>query len=247
MADILNGLNLKFGKLLWWRGSQLDVLGPGTSGQVLNWGADGTPAPHTLTLPDIGSVFATPTIALGTAYAAGAAATTIRSDSTLLAFDATAPTTSAPGDAAAVGAATVTARRDHTHGREANTWTTPGFSGGNFTSSAGTWTVESGDVLNYSYVIIGKTMCLTWTLATTSLTVATSNQLRIAIPASKTATHRQDAVLFLSDPTAGVTIGLAFVQASTAYVACVIGTGGGNWALSTNATLLVGQITFEIN
>ena len=63
--------------------------------------------------------FATNTIVLGTAAAAGVATTLIRSDATIVAFDTTAPTTSAVGDAAAVGAAAVAARRDHTHGREA--------------------------------------------------------------------------------------------------------------------------------
>lgn len=63
--------------------------------------------------------FAAPALTLGTANAAGSASTAVRTDATLLAFDATAPTTSAVGDAAAAGTATVAARRDHTHGREA--------------------------------------------------------------------------------------------------------------------------------
>src|SRR6185369_15300945 len=62
--------------------------------------------------------FATPSVSLGTAAAAGAASTVIRSDATIVAFDATAPTSSAEGDSAAAGSATVAARRDHTHGRE---------------------------------------------------------------------------------------------------------------------------------
>lgn len=63
--------------------------------------------------------FAAPTIALGSAAAAGVAATVIRSDATILAFDSTAPVTQAIGDAAAVGAAAVAARRDHKHGMPA--------------------------------------------------------------------------------------------------------------------------------
>lgn len=62
-----------------------------------------------------GASFATPAIVLGTAAAAGAASTVIRSDSTIVAFDATAPTTQAFGDAAAAGSAAVSARRDHKH------------------------------------------------------------------------------------------------------------------------------------
>lgn len=63
--------------------------------------------------------FATPTIVLGTAAAAGAASTLIRSDSTIVGFDTTVPVTQAFGDAAATGAATVASRRDHVHGMPA--------------------------------------------------------------------------------------------------------------------------------
>lgn len=62
--------------------------------------------------------FGTPAVVLGTAAAPGAAVTAMRTDATILAFDATVPTTSAPSDAAAAGAAAVAARRDHVHGRE---------------------------------------------------------------------------------------------------------------------------------
>jgi hypothetical protein len=57
----------------------------------------------------------TPAITLGTANTAGSSPNFLRRDDTILAFDATAPSTQAFGDAAAVGAATVAARRDHKH------------------------------------------------------------------------------------------------------------------------------------
>jgi hypothetical protein len=63
--------------------------------------------------------FATPAIVLGTAAAAGAALTVIRSDSTIAAFDATVPTTQAFSDSAATGSAAFAARRDHLHGMPA--------------------------------------------------------------------------------------------------------------------------------
>jgi hypothetical protein len=69
--------------------------------------------------------FATPAVVLGTAAAAGSATTVIRSDSTIVAFDATAPTTSAIGDSAATGSVAKAARRDHVHGREALSTATP--------------------------------------------------------------------------------------------------------------------------
>ncbi len=63
--------------------------------------------------------FATPSISLGTSAAAGDATTVIRSNSTIAAFDATAPSTQAFGDTASTGEATVAARRDHKHGMPA--------------------------------------------------------------------------------------------------------------------------------
>lgn len=72
-----------------------------------------------------GAAFATPAIVLGTAAAAGAATTVIRSDSTIAAFDATVPTTQALGDAAATGSVAKAARRDHLHGMPALSTATP--------------------------------------------------------------------------------------------------------------------------
>ncbi len=69
--------------------------------------------------PSTSLSFATPAIVLGTAAAAGAASTVIRSDSTIVAFDATVPVTQAFGDTAATGSAAVAARRDHRHGMPA--------------------------------------------------------------------------------------------------------------------------------
>lgn len=69
------------------------------------------------------SIYATPAVVLGTAAAAGAANTAIRSDSTIVAFDTTAPVTQAFSDTAAAGSATVAARRDHVHGMPSGAYT----------------------------------------------------------------------------------------------------------------------------
>lgn len=60
--------------------------------------------------------FATPALTLGTSNVAGAAKTVLATNSTILAFDATVPTTITLPATAATGVATVAARRDHTHG-----------------------------------------------------------------------------------------------------------------------------------
>ena len=71
-----------------------------------------TPIPRLIDL-------AAPAFTLGTANTAGSAATAVASDSTLLTFDATVPTTIAYGASPAAGSAVVAARRDHTHGMSA--------------------------------------------------------------------------------------------------------------------------------
>jgi len=65
--------------------------------------------------------YAAPSVTLGTAAAAGSANTAIRTDATILAFDATSPSTQAFNDSAVVGVATVAARRDHKHAMPAHT------------------------------------------------------------------------------------------------------------------------------
>tara|TARA_R110002020_G_scaffold405223_2_gene615255 strand:- start:183 stop:740 length:558 start_codon:yes stop_codon:yes gene_type:complete len=60
-------------------------------------------------------------LTLGTANAAGSLASAIRSDSTLLTFDATLPDAITFGQSGDVGTATVASRRDHAHGMASET------------------------------------------------------------------------------------------------------------------------------
>jgi hypothetical protein len=85
-----------------------------------------TSSGDTNTVDGTSVTYATPAIVLGTAAAAGAASTVIRSDSTIVAFDATVPVTQGYSDAAATGSAAVAARRDHRHGMPAAATVTAG-------------------------------------------------------------------------------------------------------------------------
>jgi hypothetical protein len=102
-------------------GSFCQFLKAGTSPDAILFGVPDTGGGS-------GATFGTPAIVLGTAAAAGSIDEVIRRDSTIVAFDATAPTTQAIGDTAATGSAAVAARRDHLHGE-------PSFAG---TGSAST-------------------------------------------------------------------------------------------------------------
>lgn len=76
----------------------------------------GEPAPFDPAGGVVASDFAAPALTLGTTNTAGNTNKVLATNSTILAFDATVPTTIAYSAAAAAGVATVTARRDHTHG-----------------------------------------------------------------------------------------------------------------------------------
>jgi len=64
--------------------------------------------------------FAAPDLTLTTANVEGSAKTNIRSDASLLTYDATVPTTIAYGATAAAGDTATAARRNHTHGMAAS-------------------------------------------------------------------------------------------------------------------------------
>src|SRR5262245_58864244 len=49
-------------------------------------------------------------------------------------------------------------------------WTTISYSSGNFSSSSGTFTVDSGDQVIYKYLVLGKLLYLQVQLQTTSTT-----------------------------------------------------------------------------
>jgi hypothetical protein len=124
----------------------------------------------------------TPAIVLGTAAAAGSAGTFLRDDDTIVAFDATAPTTSAIGDAAAVGSAAVASRRDHKHGREALSTATPivasaaGATGTGAKSSREDHSHPDNPMTTKGDVILGDTAGVATRLAAgTSAYVLTSN------------------------------------------------------------------------
>lgn len=64
---------------------------------------------------DTVDIWATPSVALGTSAAAGDAATGVRSNSTLVAFDATAASSVPYGGTSGTGSINFAARRDHNH------------------------------------------------------------------------------------------------------------------------------------
>jgi len=123
-------------------------------------------------------------------------------------------------------------------------WTTPGFSAGDYTANGSmTWTVAGGDVTTMAYIINGKTMTVSFAIDTTTVGGTPSTQLLIAIPASKTATKSMYAPCYISDNSTP-SIGFVIASGTSLTIAKV---DVSNYAASTDATSVRGQITFEIN
>lgn len=132
----------------------------------------------------------------------------------------------------------------HTQGA----WITPTYAAGNFTASVSmTWTVDSGDVTNYSYKLESRSLTVTWYLQTTSVGGTPSTQLKIAIPngfvASKASLH----MCIQDDAAAGNVATFVLLTASGTTMDIYHSLGVGNWAAATNTTRVFGTITFEVN
>lgn len=105
--------------------------------------------------------FATNAVLLGSAAAAGAATTPMRSNDTIAAFDATVPTTQAFADAAAVGVINFAARRDHKHAmmvkevyRTAAVASVTGYSADTYLAGSGVTITANQPIAGSSYKLI---------------------------------------------------------------------------------------------
>jgi hypothetical protein len=133
-------------------------------------------------------------------------------------------------------------------GLVATAWTTPSFDADDFTGSGSmTVSVESGDVATYAYILEngGKTMTVAWFIKTFTVGGTLDTIIKIAIPASKTATKRTTNTCLIYDGAVWA-VGVAEVQASSTTID-IMKIDDVAWTAGTNDHFLRGQITFEIN
>lgn len=124
-------------------------------------------------------------------------------------------------------------------------WTNVAYAAGNFTGSgAQTWTVESGDQTTFAYTILGKNMTVAFTLITTSVGGTPSINLQITIPASKLSARSAYDTVYISD-NATRSIAVAEVGAGGSLI-YIQKNDASNFTASTNATVVRGTVTFEI-
>lgn len=124
-------------------------------------------------------------------------------------------------------------------------WITPTFSAGDFTASGSmTWTVGSGDVFTYAYILNGNKLTISFVLATTSVGGTLGPTLQIKIPGGFVATKQMFSTCYIADN--GVSsIGRCSVDASGTVIK-IQRVDVTNYTAATDATNIFGQITIEV-
>lgn len=125
--------------------------------------------------------------------------------------------------------------------------TTPSFSAGNFTASGSmTWTVASGDVNTFKYVVVGKTMTVWFQLDTTTVGGTPDTELRIAVPGSATVGGGNYHGTFIYSDNGGAYTAGRWAAQSGGTIIRLIKLPTANWTAATNTTQVFGSCTFEI-
>ncbi len=109
---------------------------------------------------------------------------------------------------------------------------------GNFTASAGNWTVDSGDQVYFAYSVIGKNMNL-WMFVKQTSVSATPVQLFLAMPAGLTAAGQVLFPIVANDNGTALSTAFGFTTASSnqlAFQTAVVSPA--NWSTSTNNTYI---------
>ena len=126
-------------------------------------------------------------------------------------------------------------------------WTSVTFAAGNFTGSgAMTWTLDSADQTTLAYMLVGKTLWVSFNLGNTTVGGTVNISLQIAIPGGFTATKQMVAPILISDNGGTQVAGYAVVVASGNNILCRK-MDNANWTLATNTTNVSGLIAFEVN
>ena len=126
-------------------------------------------------------------------------------------------------------------------------WTSVPHAAGNFTASAGTWTVDAADQIEYAYQLVGKTMVLRYSIAATDVSNAAVT-LRLAIPGGFTSAARVQRGIGAAVDAGGVRVtALVEVTAGATFVTLYATLAGGGFAITAaDDTAVFGTITFEV-
>jgi hypothetical protein len=124
-------------------------------------------------------------------------------------------------------------------------WITPVFSAADYSGSSGmTWTVESGDIASFAYLLRGKTLHLSFDISGSSVGGTLSTQLIRTVPNGFVSVRQTVVPLWVSDNNSGQA-GLVFIGAGSG-VLLFFKAPLSNWSTSTNSTRVAGQLEIEV-
>ena len=129
-------------------------------------------------------------------------------------------------------------------------WITPSFSAGNYTAtSAGTWTVASGNVITRAYRLQGKTLTTSWYLNGTTITGSTASTTGLVMSSGSYGGFTTAKTML--NVTTGINGGgvnvACYAQTSAGATSIQINQlTVGQWINSAGLTNVYGQLTFEV-
>lgn len=126
-------------------------------------------------------------------------------------------------------------------------WTDVAHSAGDYTS-ASTWTVDAGDLIEYSYTIVGKTATVCINITNTDVGVAPGGALIVALPAAITPSHSNTWVpAWVRNAGAAKALGLARATSTGTIAFYTDPTAAAAWTATTgDDTDVACLISFEI-
>jgi hypothetical protein len=125
-------------------------------------------------------------------------------------------------------------------------WTSVAFAAGNFTGQGTmTWTLTAPDQIGFAYMLVGKTMTIAFTLATTTVGGVVNTLLQFAIPGGFVAAVQTWAAMGITISN-GVNVAGACGVTAGATVVLLTRSDGLNWAAGTDNTYAYGTIIFEV-
>lgn len=130
-------------------------------------------------------------------------------------------------------------------GHEQGAWITPTYAAGTYVPDAGTWTVDSGDVIAHKSRLSGRSLTFAVRIDTSSV-ASSPFDLRTTLPFGlKAAATTQDDALVFDNVATSTDVGVAAVISGNTYVSTFLKTFGA-WATSTNLTYIRFTLTFEV-
>lgn len=125
-------------------------------------------------------------------------------------------------------------------------WTTPAFSAGDYTASSGSWTLQSGDVSNLQYMLVGKTLFINGVLDTTTVTATPASLVRTIPGGFTSAKAFQTTFLYTEDAGTTTKTGILTCGAGVSTIQFQKDFAATTWATTTNLTYLRFSIAIEV-